>query len=63
MDFVAKEAYPGQPFPGPEGSANCVLCQQPLAGEAADRLKSFVEFLENDAQLKFTEQRSTTARL
>lgn len=63
MDFVAKEAYPGHPFPGPDDSAHCVLCQQPLSGEAAARLKSFVEFLENDAQRKFTEQRNTTARL
>ena len=63
IDFVAKEAYPGLPFPGPEDNAHCALCQQPLTGEAAARLKSFVEFLENDAQRKFTEQRNTTARL
>ncbi|WP_250439735.1 AAA family ATPase [Delftia tsuruhatensis] len=63
MDFVAKEAYPGSPFPGPGDDAHCVLCQQPLTVEAAARLKSFVEFLENDAQRKFTEQRNTTIRL
>jgi hypothetical protein len=63
MDFVAKEAYPNSPFPGPEHGAHCVLCQQPLTDEAAARLKSFVEFLENDAQRKFTEQRNTTIRL
>jgi hypothetical protein len=63
MDFVAKEAYPDSPFPGPEDGAHCVLCQQPLTGEASARLKSFVEFLENDAQRKFTQQRNTTIRL
>lgn len=63
MDFVATEAYPGQPFPGPEESAHCVLCQQPLSEAAAARLKSFVEFLENDAQRKFTEQRKATGRM
>lgn len=63
MDFVAKEAYPDSPFPGPEDGAHCVLCQQPLTGEATARLKSFVEFLENDAQRKFTEQRNATIRL
>lgn len=63
MDFVAKSAYPGSPFPGPENGAHCVLCQQPLGDEAAARLKSFVEFLENDAQRKFKEQRETTGRL
>lgn len=63
MDFVAKAAYPGSPFPGPEDGAHCVLCQQPLSDEAAARLKSFVEFLENDAQRKFKEQRETAGRL
>lgn len=38
MDFVAKEAYPDSPFPGPEDGAHCVLCQQPLTGEATARL-------------------------
>jgi len=63
MDFVAKEAYPGSDFPGPEDGAHCVLCQQPLTVEATARLKSFVEFLENDAQRKFTDQRNITIRL
>lgn len=63
MDFVAKEAYPDSPFPGPEDGAHCVLCQQPLTGEATARLKSFVQFLENDAQRKFTQQRNTTIQL
>ncbi|UPL21006.1 AAA family ATPase [Alcaligenes faecalis] len=63
MDFVAKEAYPGYPFPGPEDDSHCVLCQQPLTKEATARLKSFAEFLENDAQRKFAEQRSTTIQL
>lgn len=63
MDFVVKAAYPGSPFPGPENDAHCVLCQQPLSDDAVARLKSFVEFLENDAQQKFQEQRATAARL
>lgn len=63
MDFVAKEAYPGHPFPGPEDDSCCVLCQQPLTKEATARLKAFAKFLENDAQRKFTEQRDTTIQL
>lgn len=63
VDFVATEAYPGHPFPGPEDGSHCVLCQQPLTREATARLKSFAEFLENDTQRKFTEQRNTTIRL
>lgn len=63
MDFAAKEAYPGHAFPGPKDGSHCVLCQQPLTEEATARLKSFVEFLENDTQRKFTEERSITIRL
>ena len=38
-------AYPAKPFPVTEGDARCLLCQQPLAGEARVRLVSFEAFV------------------
>lgn len=63
MKYAADVAYPGHAFPGPEHQANCLLCQQPLTEEAAGRLKSFVHFLEADAQRKATEAREVTKTL
>lgn len=63
IEYATEVAYPGHPFPGPDEGANCVLCQQPLTGEATDRLKSFFQFLEADAQKKFYEARDITKRL
>lgn len=63
MTFVATAAYPGHPFPGPDEGAHCALCQQPLTGDAAARLRSFVEYLDNDTQQKLARHRGTTIRL
>lgn len=60
--FATEVAYPGQPFPGPD-DAHCVLCQQPLVENASRRLKSFVKFLDADAQKKAGEARDTTKSL
>lgn len=63
MKYATEVAYPGSEFPGPDSDAHCVLCQQPLADEAAERLKSFIHFLEADAQKKATEARDLTKKL
>jgi ABC-type cobalamin/Fe3+-siderophores transport system ATPase subunit len=50
--FSTTEAYKGQAFPATSDGALCVLCQQPLGAEAADRLKGFWNFLQDDAAKK-----------
>jgi ABC-type dipeptide/oligopeptide/nickel transport system ATPase subunit len=47
--FSTSEAYKIQAFPATRDSALCVLCQQPLGAEAAERLKGFWAFLQDDA--------------
>lgn len=54
--FSEAQAYPGQVFPVTESAARCVLCQQDLSPEAADRLHQFHAFMTDD-----TEQQATTA--
>ncbi len=63
MKYTTEVAYPGDEFPGPDHDAHCVLCQQPLTDEATGRLKSFVHFLEADAQKKASEAREVTKSL
>jgi energy-coupling factor transporter ATP-binding protein EcfA2 len=63
MKYATEVAYPGREFPGPDGDAHCVLCQQLLGEDAALRLKSFVQFLEADAQTKASAARDVTRRL
>jgi energy-coupling factor transporter ATP-binding protein EcfA2 len=63
MAFASAEVYPGQQFPGSAEDASCVLCQQPLAEEARERLQNFVKFLETDAQKQFAEKRRRAAEL
>ena len=48
--YSEQEAYPGQPFPAIEPGDVCVLCQQELAPEAADRLGRFEAFVRDDSQ-------------
>ena len=43
-------AYPGQAFPHLASDAKCVLCQQPLADDARQRLTSFEEFVKGQAE-------------
>lgn len=63
MRYATEVAYPGHDFPGPDHNAHCVLCQQPLTDETTNRLKSFVQFLEADAQKKAAEAREETKKL
>jgi hypothetical protein len=43
-------AYPTEPFPVTREDALCVLCQHPIAKTAAERLRSFEQFVQNDVQ-------------
>lgn len=49
-DFSVTEAYKDEAFPVTvldSGAASCVLCQQPLASEAADRLRRFQAYMDD----------------
>jgi ABC-type dipeptide/oligopeptide/nickel transport system ATPase subunit len=50
--FSTQEAYPGQPFPATEGGVRCVLCLQPLSGDAQARLARFWAFLHDETSTK-----------
>lgn len=50
--FSTTEAYKTQSFPATVDGALCVLCQQPLDADAAERLKGFWTFLQDDAAKK-----------
>lgn len=55
-DFSSSFAYPDKPFPvtACEGDqALCVLCHQPLARDAVDRLKLFDQFVEGEIARKY----------
>ncbi len=62
-NFSTSTAYKGQPFPPAIEDAVCVLCQQPLEGDASTRLKRFWDFLQNAAATKrdATRQKLNTA--
>ncbi|MBX7096431.1 MAG: AAA family ATPase [Myxococcaceae bacterium] len=47
--YSTRAAYPQQPFPVVGPDAKCVLCQQPLAEEARQRVAKFEEFVRNTA--------------
>jgi energy-coupling factor transporter ATP-binding protein EcfA2 len=49
--YSETHAYPDRSFPVIE-EANCVLCQQPLTSDGADRLASFDAFIKNDTAKK-----------
>jgi len=48
--FSTQEAYRGEPFPNPDSSALCVLCQQSLSRAAAARLQNFEAFVQQRVQ-------------
>jgi len=48
-EYSVNLAYPGHPFPHVDG-AKCVLCQQALDDSAAERLRHFELFVEQEAQ-------------
>lgn len=56
--YSERDAYPARPFPATELGDVCVLCQQEVAPEAADRLNRFEAFVRDDSQ-----QRAEAARV
>lgn len=44
-ELYSKEAYPDREFPYTSDDAVCVLCQQQLGADAADRLERFQQFV------------------
>jgi len=50
----SSRAYPGREFPVVTADASCPLCQQPLDGDAVDRLHHFREYVTStaDAELR-----------
>jgi energy-coupling factor transporter ATP-binding protein EcfA2 len=50
--FSENEAYPGKEFPYTEPDSKCVLCLQDLKPEAAERMKRFRKFVQDEAASK-----------
>lgn len=48
--FSIKSAYPESEFPQVGDGARCVLCQQPISEEAAERFKSFRQFMSDETR-------------
>jgi len=53
--FSEQAAYPAEPFPVVRNGAVCLLCQQPLASDSADRLVRFEQFIKNDTERRHSE--------
>ncbi len=59
--FSTELAYPGEPFPQVCAEARCLLCQQSLGSDAANRMKRFEEFVKADASKVLGEKREQLA--
>ncbi len=57
-------AYPGKQFPPENDELLCVLCQQPIKGEAVTRLQRFEDFIKADTEryARETEQAARNAQ-
>lgn len=56
--FSETVAYPEEPFPATQAGSRCVLCQQPLAEEAQERMRRFAEFVKQDVERASAEKTS-----
>jgi energy-coupling factor transporter ATP-binding protein EcfA2 len=63
VNFAQEGPYPAEPFPPRTGALRCVLCQQPLDGDAKARLARFISFLEQDTQKRAVRQRRVAGDL
>ncbi|MCG8911053.1 hypothetical protein [Pseudomonas sp. DP-17] len=59
--FSQQSAYPDHPFPHLDADAHCVLCQQPYAADAAERMRRFAAFVADSATAEA--QAANNARL
>ncbi len=55
--FSLDSAYPSEAFPHVCSGAKCLLCQQPLDGDAAKRMQRFDDFLKQETAKVATEKR------
>lgn len=63
--FAAEHAYAGEPFPKTDENAKCVLCQQALNVDAAERMRRFEAFVQQDtakSAAQKDEQRKTASQ-
>ncbi len=49
-NYSEATAYPGHSFPHTHGDTHCVLCHQPLAASAKERLNDFEQFVRGDLE-------------
>jgi ABC-type transport system involved in cytochrome c biogenesis ATPase subunit len=61
--FSEEVAYPTNTFPNTDAEARCVLCQQLLADDAKDRLRSFENFVKGTLELKASEAEQKVRRI
>jgi energy-coupling factor transporter ATP-binding protein EcfA2 len=61
--FSVSDAYPGQAFPVTGDHAHCVLCQQPLGSEAAQRLHRFDAYIRAEVSTAAQRARDTWERI
>lgn len=61
--FSHEHAYPGRPFPVVDTEARCVLCQQDVEADAAERLQSFETFVTSPVEQELRDLRERYSRL
>lgn len=61
--FSHEHAYVGNPFPVVDDGAHCVLCQQDIRADAAERLKMFESFATSPVEQELRELREKFSRL
>jgi energy-coupling factor transporter ATP-binding protein EcfA2 len=61
--FSHGHAYPGIPFPVIDSGASCVLCQQDIRADAAERLKKFEAFVTSPIEQELHGLREKFSRL
>jgi len=61
--FSHDHAYPGRPFPVVADGASCVLCQQDIRADAAERLNRFESFVGSSVEQELRDLRERFSRL
>ncbi len=61
--FSEELAYLANPFPNTDAEARCVLCQQPLAEDAKERLRSFESFVKGSLEQEASEAEQNVRRI
>lgn len=61
--FSEEVAYPTNKFPNTDAEARCVLCQQLLAEDAKERLRSFESFVKGTLELEASEAEQKVHRI